>query len=49
VAEVLDAAEGRVVERILPTHADRAVVLPSGERIPVPVRPSAAAERGARP
>jgi 8-oxo-dGTP pyrophosphatase MutT (NUDIX family) len=49
VAEVFDAAEGRVVERILPTHADNAVVLPSGERIPVPFRPSAAAEPGGRP
>jgi 8-oxo-dGTP pyrophosphatase MutT (NUDIX family) len=49
VAEVFDAADGRVVERILPTHADSAVVLPSGERIPVPFRPSAAAEPGGRP
>jgi 8-oxo-dGTP pyrophosphatase MutT (NUDIX family) len=49
VAEVFDAAEGRVVERILPTHADNAVVLPSGERIPVPFRPSAAAKPGGRP
>jgi 8-oxo-dGTP pyrophosphatase MutT (NUDIX family) len=49
VAEVFDAADGRVVERILPTHADNAVVLPSGERIPVPFRPSAASEPGARP
>lgn len=49
VAEVFDAADGRVVERILPTHADNAVVLPSGERIPVPFRPSAAAEPGGRP
>ena len=47
VAEVFEAADGRVVERILPTHADNAVVLPSGERIPVPFRPSAAA--GGRP
>jgi 8-oxo-dGTP pyrophosphatase MutT (NUDIX family) len=44
VAEVLAAAEGRAVERILPVHADNAVLLPSGERIPVPVRPPAAAE-----
>ena len=43
VAEVLAAAGGRVVERILPSHADAAVVLPSGERIPVPVRPPATA------
>jgi 8-oxo-dGTP pyrophosphatase MutT (NUDIX family) len=50
VAEVLAAAEGRVVERILPTHADTAVVLPSGERIPVPARPPApAGPRGASP
>jgi 8-oxo-dGTP pyrophosphatase MutT (NUDIX family) len=49
VAEVFDAADGRVVERILPTHADDAVVLPSGERIPVPFRPSAPAEPGGRP
>jgi 8-oxo-dGTP pyrophosphatase MutT (NUDIX family) len=49
VAEVLAAAEGRLVERILPTHADQAVLLPSGERIPVPVRPTATAERGGRP
>lgn len=49
VAEVLAAADGRVVERILPTHADNAVVLPSGERIPVPVRPAAAAETGGGP
>jgi hypothetical protein len=49
VAEVLAAADGREVERILPVHADNAVVLPSGERIPVPVRPAAAAEtRGGR-
>jgi 8-oxo-dGTP pyrophosphatase MutT (NUDIX family) len=49
VAEVLAAAEGRTVERILPVHADQAVVLPTGERIPVPVRPPAAAEaRGGR-
>jgi 8-oxo-dGTP pyrophosphatase MutT (NUDIX family) len=50
VAEVLAAAEGRVVERILPAHADTAVVLPSGERIPVPPRPPAgAAPRGGPP
>jgi 8-oxo-dGTP pyrophosphatase MutT (NUDIX family) len=49
VAEVFDAADGRVVERILPTHADNAVVLPTGERIPVPFRPSAPAEPGGRP
>jgi 8-oxo-dGTP pyrophosphatase MutT (NUDIX family) len=49
VAEVFDAAGGRVVERILPTHADNAVVLPSGERIPVPFRPSAPAEPEGRP
>jgi 8-oxo-dGTP pyrophosphatase MutT (NUDIX family) len=49
VAEVFDAADGRVVERILPTHADDAVVLPSGERIPVPFRPTAPAEPGGRP
>jgi 8-oxo-dGTP pyrophosphatase MutT (NUDIX family) len=49
VAEVFDAADGRVVERILPTHADDAVVLPSGERIPVPFRPSAPAEPGGQP
>jgi 8-oxo-dGTP pyrophosphatase MutT (NUDIX family) len=49
VAEVFDAADGRVVERILPTHADDAVVLPSGERIPVPFRPSAPAEPEGRP
>jgi hypothetical protein len=48
VAEVFEAADGRVIERILPTHADNAVVLPSGERIPVPFRPSAAAEPGDR-
>jgi 8-oxo-dGTP pyrophosphatase MutT (NUDIX family) len=49
VAEVFAAADGRVVERILPTHADNAVVLPSGERIPVPFRPSATAEPEGRP
>jgi 8-oxo-dGTP pyrophosphatase MutT (NUDIX family) len=48
VAEVFEAADGRVIERILPTHADNAVVLPSGERIPVPFRPSAGAEPGGR-
>jgi 8-oxo-dGTP pyrophosphatase MutT (NUDIX family) len=49
VAEVFAAADGRVVERILPIHADNAVVLPSGERIPVPFRPSAAAKPEGRP
>jgi 8-oxo-dGTP pyrophosphatase MutT (NUDIX family) len=44
VAEVLAAAEGRTVERILPAHADDVVVLPSGERIPVPLRPPTTAE-----
>jgi 8-oxo-dGTP pyrophosphatase MutT (NUDIX family) len=44
VAEVLAAAAGRTVERILPVHVDDVVVLPTGERIPVPLRPPAAAE-----
>jgi len=48
VAEVLAAADGREVERILPVHTDNVVVLPSGERIPVPVRPAAAETRGGR-
>jgi 8-oxo-dGTP pyrophosphatase MutT (NUDIX family) len=38
VAEVLAAAGDRTVARILPTHHDDAVVLPSGERIPLPPR-----------
>jgi 8-oxo-dGTP pyrophosphatase MutT (NUDIX family) len=37
VAEVLAAADARAVERILPVWAGDAVVLPSGERIPLPV------------
>jgi hypothetical protein len=49
VAEVLAAAAGRVVERILPVHADDVVVLPSGERIPVPLRPAAAEPSGGSP
>jgi 8-oxo-dGTP pyrophosphatase MutT (NUDIX family) len=48
VAEVLAAADGREVERILPVHTDNVVVLPSGERIPVPVRPAAAETGGGR-
>jgi 8-oxo-dGTP pyrophosphatase MutT (NUDIX family) len=49
VAEVLAAADGRTVERILPVHVDDVVVLPSGERIPVPREPSAAEARGGTP
>jgi 8-oxo-dGTP pyrophosphatase MutT (NUDIX family) len=36
VSEVLAAAGDRTVERILPVHHDDVVVLPSGERIPLP-------------
>jgi 8-oxo-dGTP pyrophosphatase MutT (NUDIX family) len=49
VAEVLAAAEGRTVERILPVHVDDVVVLPSGERIPVPLRPATAEAQGGAP
>src|SRR5919197_4026098 len=49
VAEVLAAAAGRTVERILPVHVDDVVVLPTGERIPVPQELSAAEAHGGSP
>jgi len=53
VAEVLAAADARVIERTLPVWDGDAVVLPSGERIPLPPPGQPAAEppggREARP